>query len=113
MLAAIRMAVSALARRSRGSAGPSGSELSHSAAHRAKAACAHEQGGHLAKRAEPRTNLFREELRLLPGREVPASVNLVVVDQVGVRAVYPAPRSLVQLLREHGHSGRDRHALGV
>ena len=36
-----------------------------------------------AQWSEPRANLFRKELRLFPGREVPAPVQLVEVDKVG------------------------------
>jgi len=52
-------------------------------------------------------------LRLLPGREVPAPIDLVEVDEVGVCALGPASRGLVELLREHGQRGRNGHALGV
>src|SRR5688572_24689903 len=37
---------------------------------------------HLAQRAQPLADLRDEQLRLLPGREVPALVELVVVDEV-------------------------------
>jgi hypothetical protein len=69
--------------------------------------------GYLAKRAEPSANLLGEQLRLLPCRVVPASVHFVEIDQVGIRALRPAPGSLKQLLREHSHRGRDRHALRI
>jgi len=49
-------------------------------------------------------------MRLLPDREVPTSINLVEVNQVGIRALCPAPRSLTQLLPEHGHRGPPRFA---
>src|SRR3954452_7849905 len=45
--------------------------------------------GHLAKRAEPRADLGDEQLRLLPGRKVPALVELVVVDEVGIGLLCP------------------------
>jgi hypothetical protein len=53
----------------------------------------------LAQWAEAGANLFRKELRLFPGREVAASVELVVMDEVvGIRPLRPAPRRLVQLV---------------
>src|SRR6516162_9088104 len=52
----------------------------------------------LAQWPEAGANLFREELRLFPGREVAASVELVVMDEVvGIRALCPAPRRLIEL----------------
>ena len=48
--------------------------------------------GHLAKRAQPRAQLGGVQLRLLPGGEVPAAVDVVEVDEVGVRLLRPAPR---------------------
>ncbi len=50
-----------------------------------------------AKRLASRAQLHREELRLLPRREVPAFVDLIVVDEFGIRPFGPAPRSLVLL----------------
>ena len=54
----------------------------------------------LRRESEACANLFREELRLFPGREVPALVELVVVDQLGIRALCPAPRGLDRARRE-------------
>jgi hypothetical protein len=43
-----------------------------------------------------------------------ASVEPVVVDEVvGIRALCPATRSLVKLVREHADRERDRDRLGV
>src|SRR6266550_876304 len=69
--------------------------------------------GHLAKRPQARANLFREELRLLPGGEVVAPVDLVEVHELGVGLLGPAARALVQLLGEDAHGGRDGDALDV
>jgi hypothetical protein len=53
-------------------------------------------------------------LRLFPGREVAASVELVVMDKVvRVRALGPAPRCLIQLVREDAYGKRNRDVLGV
>src|SRR4051812_35305736 len=49
-----------------------------------------------------RSHLVREEVRLLPGREVVALVDLVEVDEVGVGRLRPAPRRLIELSRRRG-----------
>ena len=68
----------------------------------------------LAQRSEGRAKLFAEELGLLPGREVAASVEPVVVDEVvRIRALGPAPRRLIELVGEHADGERDRDVLGV
>jgi hypothetical protein len=38
-----------------------------------------------------------QESRLLPGRSVPASCDLVVVDQFGIRPLCPTPRGLIEI----------------
>ena len=52
-----------------------------------------------------------EELRLLPGREVTALVELVVVDELGIRLLRPAPRGLIELVGKGAHGDRDGDAL--
>src|SRR5215510_7865650 len=66
-----------------------------------------------AQRPEARANLFREDLGLLPGSEVTALVNLVVVDELGESLLRPAARSRIELVREDGHGNGDLDALGV
>src|SRR4051794_31650821 len=66
-----------------------------------------------AQRSEGRAELFREELRLLPGGEVAAPVDFVEVDELGIRPLGPAPRRLVLLTGEDRHGHRNRHALLV
>src|SRR6201989_1228368 len=61
-----------------------------------------------AQRAERRTQLFGEQLRLVPGGGVAAPFGLVEVDQVVVRLPGPAARRVDVLLREH----RDRRRKG-
>ena len=61
---------------------------------------------HLAKRPEPRADLVGEELRLLPGGEVAALVDLVEVDEVGVGLLRPAPRRLILLAGKDAHGNR-------
>src|SRR5215471_7162089 len=51
-----------------------------------------------AKRLEARAHLRDEELGLLPGREVAALGELVVVDELRVRPLRPSLRSGVDLL---------------
>jgi len=52
-------------------------------------------------------------LRLLPGREVAALVDLVVVDEIGVGLLGPAPRRLILLARKDSDDNGDGDALGV
>src|SRR5262249_16364799 len=54
-----------------------------------------------AQRSECRSHLLREQLRLLPGGEVPAPVDLVEVAQVGVDPLRPAAWRPVDLAGEH------------
>src|SRR5689334_5241925 len=53
--------------------------------------------GRLPQRAERRAKLRGEQLGLLPRREVAAFVEPVVVDQLGVGPLRPAPRRRVAL----------------
>src|SRR5688572_15595640 len=76
----------------RSSAGPSGSESSHSVAPPSEGMCTWANTVHLAQRPERSPHLGREELRLLPGGEVAARVDLVEVGGVGVDLLDPAAR---------------------
>src|SRR6266849_5246293 len=67
----------------------------------------------LAQRSEARANLFRKELRLFPGRKVPAFLHLVVMDQFGIHPLCPAPRGWIEFVREDAHGNRDGDAFGV
>src|SRR5215472_9543821 len=68
----------------------------------------------LAQLLERRPHLGGEEVRLFPGGEVAAPVDLVVVDEVlGIRALRPAARGLVELVGEDADGERDRDGLGV
>src|SRR5262245_32818891 len=67
----------------------------------------------LAQRPERGTQLGTEELRLFPGGEVSAFVDLVVVDEFGIGAFRPAPRRFVLFAREDGYGDRNLDALGV
>ena len=42
---------------------------------------------------------------------MPALVDLVVVDEIGIGALRPVPRRLVELVREDAHGSRDLDAL--
>src|SRR5688500_6661145 len=61
----------------------------------------------LAQRAERGPDLFREEPRFLPRREVTAPLDLVEVDDVGVRVLDPAARSAPDLAGEGGETDRN------
>src|SRR5262245_37577425 len=65
------------------------------------------------ERSERRAELVGEQLRLFPGREVAALVQLVVVDEVGIRALGPTPRSLILLARKDADGHRDLDAFDV
>jgi hypothetical protein len=65
----------------------------------------------IAEGPKARANLLDKQLRLFPGREVSALVELVVVDQLGIRLLHPAPRRLLELIREGARRHRDLHAL--
>jgi hypothetical protein len=53
-------------------------------------------------------------LRLFPGREVAASVELVEMDEVvGIRALCPGPRCLVQLVGKDADGKRNGDVLGL
>src|SRR3954468_8061925 len=54
----------------------------------------------LAQRSQARAHLFCEEVRLLPGGEVPAHRQSVVVDEVGICLLRPTPRHLIELVRK-------------
>src|SRR5215213_3083911 len=97
----------------RSSAGPSGSESSHSVAPPSEGMCTWANTVHLAKRPEARADLFREQLRLLPGRKVPAPVDLVEVDEIGIGLLRPTLRHLIELVRKDTHGYRDGDALRV
>src|SRR5262249_54088918 len=60
-----------------------------------------------SQRPERAAYLGREEVGLLPGREVVASVDFVVVDEIRVGLLGPAPRRLIELSRED--ADRSRH----
>jgi hypothetical protein len=66
-----------------------------------------------AKRSEPRSDLRRKALRLLPGGEVSALGELIVVNQFRIRLLCPTPRGWIEFVREHAHGDRDGDALGV
>src|SRR5215203_278746 len=69
--------------------------------------------GVLAQRSQASANLFHEQLRLLPGREVPAFVELVVMDEVGIGLLCPTPRHLIEIARKDAYRYRDGDALRV
>src|SRR6266478_862021 len=60
---------------------------------------------------EARAHFFRKELRLFPGREVPAFWEPVVMNELGERILCPTPRGLVELVWKGAHSNRHGDAL--
>src|SRR5437879_2660824 len=54
---------------------------------------------HLPQRLEPYAHLIHQKLRLFPRRKVPALVELVVMDELGIRPLRPAPRCSDDLVR--------------
>src|ERR1700722_1728152 len=66
-----------------------------------------------AKRSEGRSDLRRKALRLLPGSEVSALGELIVVNQFRIRPRCPAPRGWIKFVRKDAHSDRNGDALGV
>src|SRR5215203_193548 len=65
------------------------------------------------KRPERGTELGGENQRLLPCREMAALVRLVVIDQLRIRPLGPASRSLILLAGKDAHGHRNGDALGV
>src|SRR5260221_4025051 len=65
------------------------------------------------QRPEACANLFREDLRLFPRREVAAPVDLVVMDELGERPLSPTPRSRIELVGKDGHGDGNVDSLGV
>src|SRR5258708_29373736 len=66
-----------------------------------------------SQRSERRPHLAREDLRLLPRREVAALVELVVMDEFGKRPLCPTARGLVDLIWKGAHGDRDGDVLDV
>src|SRR5688500_10491728 len=73
--------------------------------------CAAAQTFRLPKRPKSVADLLREDLRLLPGREVPAFREPVVVNQLGIGFFGPTPRHLIELVRKDAHGYRNGDAL--
>src|SRR5215213_1579058 len=92
----------------RRSAGPSGSESSHSVAPPSEGMCTLANTVHLAKRPERSPHLGREELGLLPGGEVAARVGLVEVGEAGVGLLDPAAWGSPDLAGERREADRNR-----
>src|SRR5215213_5040913 len=67
----------------------------------------------LPQRLEPYAHLIHQKLRLFPRRKVPALVELVVVDEVGIRPLGPAARGLILLVRKNAYRNRDGDVLGA
>ena len=64
--------------------------------------------GRLAQRRKPARSFGSQQRRLLPGGEVAAAVELVVVDELGKRPLGPAARRLIELVGKDADGHRDR-----
>src|SRR4051812_1848455 len=64
----------------------------------------------LADGLERSTHLLRKDHRLLPRREVPTLVELVVIHELGIGPLRPTARGLVKLVGERAHGNRDADA---
>src|SRR5215208_897500 len=71
------------------------------------------RAGRSTQRPEGVAQLLREDLRLLPGGEVPALLDPVVVNELRIRLLRPALRSRIELVREDGDTNRDLDARDV
>src|SRR2546427_4900967 len=59
------------------------------------------------QRLEALADLCDEELGLFPCREVPAFREPIVMDELRIRLLRPAPGGLIELIRKGAHGGRD------
>src|SRR5262249_2207840 len=76
--------------------------------------CRSTTGIQSAQRRERGPHLLCEELRLLPRGEVPAPLDLVVIDEVvGIGALGPTSGRLIQLVGEDADRERNGDVLGV
>src|SRR5262249_55420674 len=66
----------------------------------------------LAQGPEALAKLSDENLGLLPGSEMPALRDLVVVDELRICLLRPAPRRVHDLVGEHADRGGNRDVLG-
>jgi hypothetical protein len=66
--------------------------------------------GLLTQWSETCAQLFHQELWLFPGGKVPPCIELVVVDELGIRPFGPTARRCIDLVRKHAHSDRDGDA---
>src|SRR5437588_6100314 len=73
--------------------------------------CAPRSSGRFAEGSEASPDFFREGLRLFPGRKVTALIEPVVVNELGIGALRPAPRSLVELFGKRADGDRNGNML--
>src|SRR4051812_21867065 len=65
-----------------------------------------------AEGSESGPNFLREELRLFPRGKMTALVELVVVNELGIGALGPASRRLIELIGKGADGDRNRNVLG-
>src|SRR5918993_3407458 len=75
--------------------------------------CPYSPSLQLAQRLEPYAHLIHQKLRLFPRRKVPALVELVVMDEPGIRPLHPAPRRREDVVRKDAYRNRDGDVLRV
>src|ERR1700719_3461036 len=64
----------------------------------------------LPKRLECGAHFLREELRLLPGREVSAFFELIIIDEFGIGSFCPTSWRLVELVWKGAHGSWNGNA---
>src|SRR2546430_4367896 len=77
----------------------------------ARTSCAPRSSGRFAEGSEASPDFFREGLRLFPGRKVTALIELVVMNELGIGALRPAPRSLVEFFGKRADGDRNSNML--
>src|SRR5918992_1967389 len=67
----------------------------------------------LPQRLEARAQLLYEQVRLFPRCKVPAFLELVVMDELGIRPLCPTAWRCIDLIGENAHGYRDGYVLEV
>ena len=67
----------------------------------------------LPQRTEGGANLLGEDLGLFPRREVSTLGELVVVNELRIGLLRPAPRGWIEFVRKDAHCNRDGDAFGI
>src|SRR5438445_10490406 len=73
--------------------------------------CAPRSSGRFAEGSEASPDFFREGLRLLPSGKVATLIELVVMNELAIGALRPAPRSLVEFFGKSADGDRNGNML--